>query len=97
MIDVWLKEGLYGELSNVLGCDQLQSFILKQVLSSCRQHIAREIWSDVVHERHGSQDGPTHLPAKRRLGHQMLLDIVFADEMGNVGESFDELVASTID
>jgi hypothetical protein len=88
-VNFCLKEGLGHEFAYGLGRDQLQRLVLEHILPRRWQQFAHKVGREVVHKRHRSQDRPAHLPARRRLGYQMLLDIVLADKLRDVSRSVD--------
>lgn len=95
----WVEEGLSGEDAAVVAGDELQRFrVAEGVLPGRGEQLADEVGGDVVHEGDGAEDGPGHCGAGLcGLRLQVVLDVVFADEVGDVGRYDLGFVAASVD
>lgn len=83
---VGVDEGLRGKKPDVRGADQLDLVAGRQRrLHDGAEGLAHEARGEILHESHGPQDGVAHLGAPARLGLEVLLDVVFANEVRDVG------------
>lgn len=83
---VGVDESLRGNKADVRGADQLDLVAGRQRrLHDGAERLAHEARGEILHERHGPQDGVAHLGAPVRPRLEVLLDVVLADEVRDVG------------
>ena len=79
-------ESLGGEISDVGGADELNLAGGRQRrLPHGGEQLAHHVRRHVLHEGDGAEDGVAHLGAVVRLRFEVLLDVVLADEVRDVG------------
>ncbi len=91
-------ERLRAEIPNIGGADQLDLMPRAQGrLNHRHKHPAHEVRRDILHKRHGPEYGVAHPGAAVRPRLEVLLDIVLADEVRDVGGVGVSIIAVPLD
>lgn len=80
-----MEECLRGEEADVTCRDQLQGLALQRGTVRRGENFAQKVGRKVVHERHGAENGVGHGRIVLSHGEEMLLNIMLADEVWDVG------------
>lgn len=91
-----IQKDLRRDRADITAPDHLQRLPLQRGLETRRKDLAHEVGCEVIVEGGRAQDGPIHL-AVFGLFDEMLLDMMFVDEVGDVGGVVEGLCAVAVD